>query len=232
MTDMIERPVRLARVAGVFYLLVIVIAMPGILMMGRLIDRHDAAATAERLLANQAIVYLAFAGYLLSTAAYVVVTALFYLLFRVVDRPVSLVAAFFSVVGLAAGAMSMLFVAAPLLVLRGIHPAALGTAASQDLAVLMNQLYLTSFDIGMVFFGFYCILIGWLIYHSRFLPRVLGVLMMIGGAGYLAFLWPPLALKLFPLHVVPGFIGEFALTLWLLFRGVDGPRWLERAQAR
>jgi hypothetical protein len=71
----------------------------------------------------------------------------------------------------------------------------------------------------LVFFGFYCLLIGYLIFRSTFLPRILGALMAFAGLGWLTFLSPPLAKYLYPYILAPGNIGEGALTLWLLAIG-------------
>jgi hypothetical protein len=76
----------------------------------------------------------------------------------------------------------------------------------------------------LVFFGFYCLLIGYLIFRSTFLPRILGVLMAIAGVGWLTFLSPTLANHLSPYIFAPGIIGEGALTLWLLAMGVNAER--------
>ena len=78
-----------------------------------------------------------------------------------------------------------------------------------------------------MFFGLYCVLIGPLILRSTFLPRILGVLMAVGGAGWLTFLSPSLGGYLFPYNVVPGVVGEVSLTLWLLVKGLDVRRWKE-----
>jgi hypothetical protein len=83
----------------------------------------------------------------------------------------------------------------------------------------------------LVFFGCYCLPIGYLIFSSTFLPRILGVLMAFAGLGWLTFLSPPLANHLSPYVFAPGILGEGALTLWLLVIGVDVPRWQERADA-
>ena len=85
-----------------------------------------------------------------------------------------------------------------------------------------------SYGIGLVFFGCYCLLIGYLVFRSTFLPRALGVLMVFAGLGWLIFLWPPLANSLFPYVLAPGMLGEGALTLWLLAMGVNEHRWKER----
>ncbi|HMG72660.1 MAG TPA: DUF4386 domain-containing protein [Pyrinomonadaceae bacterium] len=83
----------------------------------------------------------------------------------------------------------------------------------------------------LVFFGFYCLLIGYLIFRSTFLPRILGVLMVFAGLGWLTFLSPPLADSLSPYIFIPGLLGEGALTLWLLIMGVNVQRWKEQASA-
>jgi hypothetical protein len=83
----------------------------------------------------------------------------------------------------------------------------------------------------LVFFGFYCLLIGYLILRSTFLPRMLGVLMAFGGLGWLTFLSRSLAHDLYPYNLVPGLLGEGALTLWLLVSAVNEQRWTEQARA-
>ena len=84
----------------------------------------------------------------------------------------------------------------------------------------------------LVFFGAYCLLIGYLILRSTFLPPVLGVLMIIGGLGWLTFVSPSLAGQLKPFNLVPGIVGETALTVWLLLKGVNAERWRAQASAQ
>jgi hypothetical protein len=84
-------------------------------------------------------------------------------------------------------------------------------------------------DIGLIFFGFYCLLIGYLIFRSTFLPRILGVLMAFAGLAWLTFLSRPLANQLSPYNLAAGILGQGSLTLWLLVVGVNVPRWKERA---
>jgi hypothetical protein len=104
-------------------------------------------------------------------------------------------------------------------------------AASVSLAgIIVGPLGLTSVS-PLVFFGFYCLLIGYLIFRSTFLPRILGALMVIASLGWLTFLSPPLAKSLYPYNLAPGIIGEGSLTLWLLVVGVNVPRWVEQAGA-
>ena len=83
----------------------------------------------------------------------------------------------------------------------------------------------------MAFFGFYCLLIGFLIFRSTFLPRILGALMAIAGLAWLTFLSPPLANYLSPYNLALGALGEGSLMLWLLVMGVNVRRWKEQASA-
>jgi hypothetical protein len=81
----------------------------------------------------------------------------------------------------------------------------------------------------LLFFGPYCILIGWLIIRSTFLPRLIGWLMVLAGLGWLAFLSPPVARHLsVPIEGV-GVLAEASLMLWLLVKGVNEQRWKQQA---
>lgn len=82
----------------------------------------------------------------------------------------------------------------------------------------------------LLFFGPYCLTIGYLILRSTFLPRTLGVLMMLAGLGWLAFLSPPLASHLSLYIKILGILAEGALMLWLLVLGVNVQRWKEQAR--
>jgi hypothetical protein len=105
-------------------------------------------------------------------------------------------------------------------------------AAAFSLAGLMlavlTMLHLTRIDISpLVFFGFYCVLIGYLIVTSRLLPRIVGWLMILGGLGWLTFASSWLTKLLYPYSLAPGMIGEGALTISLLAIGVNVPGWRE-----
>jgi hypothetical protein len=84
-------------------------------------------------------------------------------------------------------------------------------------------------QINLGFFGLYCIAIGYLIVRSTFLPRSLGGLMIIGGLSWITFFLPALARQLAPFNMLPGFLAEVSLTVWLLAAGVNGQCWRESA---
>jgi hypothetical protein len=92
------------------------------------------------------------------------------------------------------------------------------------------------FNIALIFFGCTCIVNGYLIFKSRYLPKLVGILMQIAGACYLtacfAALFAPAFYDLIvPEILIPPFIGESSFCLWLLIKGVDVPKWMERQHA-
>jgi len=86
-------------------------------------------------------------------------------------------------------------------------------------------------NIALVFHGFYCILIGYLIFKSTFLPRFLGALMAFAGLAWLTYLSNPLVNHLSPYNLASGLLGDVSVFLWLLVMGVNAQRWKEQASA-
>jgi len=87
----------------------------------------------------------------------------------------------------------------------------------------------TLYMLALVPFGIHCLLIGYLIYKSTFLPRFLGVLMIIAGLCYVTFVSPSFIHYVSPYILIPGAIGEGTLTLWLLIASVNSVRWAQQA---
>jgi hypothetical protein len=168
-----------ARLAGVFYLVTMVGGVSAALLGSR----------------SEIFVY---AGNLVGDVAYAAATLLLYQIFKPVNRGLSLLAALFSLAGIAVGVMIVLG-----LVSSPVHP--------------------------LVFFGVYCLLMGYLIVRSTFMPRVLGAGMAIAGLGWLTFLYPPFGRSLFSTTMILGIVGEGALIVWLLVKAVDERRWNEQA---
>jgi len=89
------------------------------------------------------------------------------------------------------------------------------------------------FGVALIFFGCVCLILGYLIFRSGYLPRTIGVLMQIAGLSYLTdsfalILSPDFANRIFPAILVPAFIGEASLCLWLLVKGVNVEKWRAR----
>ena len=222
-----------ARIAGVFYLFTILArVIADAWVRNRLVVPDDATATAANIMAHEPLFRLGFAADIIAFASYVVLTALLYELFEPVARSLSLVAAFFSLVACAVQAISSLFHLAPLVLLEGAPYLSAFTAEQlQALALVFLKLRAVAYhNIGLVFFGLYCLLVGILILRSIFLPRILGVLMVLAGLSYVLFLSPPLVRFLQPyILIFPG-VGQISLTLWLLVIGLNDQRWKEQAR--
>jgi hypothetical protein len=222
-----------ARITGTLYLLTI---LTGIFsagyVSGRLVVSGDAAATAANMLAHKGLFQLGFAVYLIEMACQIAITALFYDLLKPAGRSVSLVAAFLGLTGGIIKTFSRLFFIAPLFILGGAHYLSVFSPEQlQALALLFLKVNNQGAAIALVFFGFYALLTGYLIIRSTFLPRILGVLAVIGGLGWLTFLYPPLGSRLFPFLAIFAILGAASLIFWLLVFGVNEQRWKEQAGA-
>jgi hypothetical protein len=200
---------------------------------GKLVVAGDAAATARNILAHQALYRLGFAAELVSVVAYLAVTLLLYDLLNPVSRLLSFSAAVFSFLGCTVQAVTSLFHLAPMILLSGDHGfAALNTDQLQALALISLKIRTQSASVYMVFFGWYCLLLGCLIIRSKFFPRVIGCFLLLAGASYQLFLFPQLANQLFRYVIAPaGTLGELSLVLWLLVVGVNADKWREQARA-
>src|SRR5437763_15657372 len=183
-----------ARITGVFYLLTL---LTGVFAQGfvseRLIVFGDAAATATNILMHKSLFQLGFAVYLIEMACQIAITALFYDLLKPAGRSVSLVAAFLGLTGCIIKTLSRLFFIAPLFIVGGAHYLSVFSAEQlQALALLFLRVNDHGAAIALVFFGFYAPLTGYIIVRSTFLPRVLAVLSIFGGFGWISCLYHPL----------------------------------------
>jgi hypothetical protein len=197
----------------------------------------DAAATASNILASESLFRLDLAADLISSVCYLGLTVILYELLKPLSRSISLVAACFGLVGVTTGIMDVLNHFAPLVLLGNAqYLAAVKPDQLQMLALSFLKLHSYGYTISLVFFGCQCFLCGWLVFSSTFLPRIIGVLLMIAGLAYLVisyanFLSPPFAHTIFPLIAVCGLAGEGSMSLWLIVKAVDGPKWEQQAIA-
>jgi uncharacterized protein DUF4386 len=224
---------RYARIAGVLFLLTMVAGGFGELIVPRLIVSADPGATARNIVASESLFRLAFAGYLVEALCDVALAWLLYVLLRPVHQNLSLLAAFLGLVSTAVYAVAELFYFAALLILKG------GTdylkTFSPDQVHGLAFLSLTLFNYGgglfFVFYGVASILRGYLIFQSGYLPRFLGVLVALGGVGFVVLNF---ALVLAPAYasdilLLPMIVALVAMTAWFLARGVDIPKWEAKA---
>ena len=232
-----ESPVLQARIAGACWLLCILAGVGGFIAAGPLIVANDAAATAANILAKESWYRLGFAFDLISGASYLVTTVFLYHVLKTVGRSLSMLAAVFGLAGVAIGGVAWVSRLGLLVLLHGDqYLSAFTMSQLQAMSMIGVKLQLQVFSIAMVFFGVQCISIGYLVARSTFLPRVLGILLGLGGTSYViasfaSFLIPSFGPHLIRFVFPVALIGEGSLTLWLLVKGVNIQRWNEQASA-
>lgn len=218
-----------ARTAGVLILLSIVFGAFGeAYAPARLIVANDAAATAHNIRSSPLLFRAGFAAYLIEAVCDVALALLFYVLLRPVNRNLALLAAFFGIVATVTYAFAECFYFAPALILSDApFLRAFTTEQLNALALLSLKLFGTIAGIFIGFYGIATIIRGWLALRSGYLPRVLGVLFIIGGAG---FVLQNVALVLAPAYATPFLLflmapAGVAMFLWLIVKGVDLTKW-------
>jgi len=221
-----------ARLAGVFEALEgLASAFGQVNVLGSLIVVGNATATAANILKHETLFRLGFASSLIGVVFHLGWALLFYQLFRPVNRSVSFCAVLVILVGCAIQAVTAVLYLAPWLVLTAGSPlSALTQQQLQAVAYMFLKLNGLTFDTYLVFFGLWCVLTGYLIFRSTFLPRILGVLLAIDGLGWMTFMSPPLGHYLFPAIAVASGLAEIPLQLWLLIFGVNNERWKAQAE--
>lgn len=217
---------RYARAAGVAMLLTIIFGALGeIYLPGKIVVGGDAATTAANILAHPTLFRLTFASYLVEGICDVALCVFLYILLRPVDRNLALLSAFFGLVSMItyATAESSFFAAA--LVLRDTGGmAAFPLEQRQALALLCMKISSKIATLFLCMYGIATMLRGYLIARSRYLPRVLGILFVIGGAGFFLrsatyLVAPALSSQWL---VMPLILAILPMTVWLLIRRIDG----------
>lgn len=225
-----------ARIGGWLYLFIIVAGTFGELFVrDKLVVSGDATATANNIMASQLLWRISVAGELIMLVCSVALALIFYVLLRPVSKNLALLAAFFNLVELAIDAANKLNLFAALFLSGGAdYLKAFEPHQRHALAYLSLKLHAYGFGISLVFFGFVCLILGYLLFRSGYFPKTLGVLMTIAGLSYLTnsftlILAPTYAAMIFPILVL-AFIGETSFCLWLIVKGVNVPKWNEKAR--
>lgn len=229
-------PRRLARMAGGLYLVNILLGFFAIgFVPASIFVAGDAAATAHNLQSNELLYRLGIAAHVILLSTNVPLAVIFYELFKVVNRRLSLLVVFFTLLGTAVEGANLANQFVPLTLLgNGPYSSALTPAQVQALAYAPLDLQGVGYAIYTAFFAFYGLTIGYLVFRSTFLPRVVGVLLAIGAASYLTFSFATIVSPGFAAHLdlylqLPSLVGEGSFCLWLLLAGVNVKRWNDHA---
>jgi hypothetical protein len=217
---------RYARAAGVAMLLSIVFGFLGEMYLpGKIVVSGDAGATAANIRANSALFRLTFASYLVEGICDVALLVWFYVLLKPVDRNLALLSAFFGVVSTVTFAIAQSsFFAASLILKDTAGMTAFTTEQREALALLAVRVSSMIATLFLCMYGIASMIRGYLIARSGYLPRVIGILLMIGGLGFVLRSTTYLLAPSFssPFLLLPMALAVIPLTGWLLFRGIGG----------
>jgi len=226
-----------ARIGGVLYLIIIVIGFCSeFFVRDKLAVSGDVTATANNIMASESLWRISIAGDLILLVCAVPLTLILYVLLSPVNKHLALLAVFFNIIEFPIEAVSKLCLFAALFLsgnadyLKAFEP-----HQRHALVNISLKLHDYGFGIDLVFFGFACLVYGYLLFRSGYFPRTIGVLMAIAGLSYLTnsftlILAPAYAGRIF-LILVFALIGELSFCLWLMLMGVNVQRWKEQASA-
>lgn len=228
----------LSRTGGVLYLIIIAIGVFGeMFVRRRLVVPGDAAGTAAKIQSMESLWRFGIAAEYLLLICGISLAAIFLILLRPVSRDLAWLAVFFNVVSLTVEAVAGLNLIAALFPLGNAnYLSAFEPEQLHTLARLAIRTHGHGFSVALLFFGCFCVVAGYLIFRSGYLPKALGILMQLAGVSYLThsfalILAPTLADRIFAVIFIVPFVAETSLAFWLLVKGVDVQRWSERVRA-
>jgi hypothetical protein len=224
-------PNKTARVAGVLYLIIFSLGIFGELFVRRsLIVPGDAATTFDNILASESLFRLALVTDLIRSACFLLLPLVLYRLLKPVNKTIALLMVIFALVNIGIAMLNMLNYFAVLLLLSGADYL---TAFEADQLHAQVMFFLDLHDYGAFipqFLSLWLLLVGYLVFKSGFLPRILGILLIIGGLG---FVIDSVTFVLFPNFDVTISLftiwGELIFALWLLIKGVNVEEWETRS---
>jgi len=223
-------PLVRARVAGFLYLIANIFAPFTLLYLpSRFIVRGDAAATANNVIASESLFRFGIVGNLFTFIANIFLALALYQLLKVVNRNMASLMVISFLVGVPIAMLNELTQLAILQLLGGAdYLKAYPTDQLQALAYLLLRLHDQGLLIAHIFFGLWLLPMGYLVFKSGFIPKIVGVLLVIAGVGYVvqsfaAFLGYNVNIILFT------GLGELVFLLWLLIKGVNVEQWKKRA---
>lgn len=234
----VSSPKRLARVAGLLYLVVGILgAFAFAAVYTRMYVAGDAATTAGNLVANAGIVRIGVAADLIQVTAWVFVALTLYALLRHVSANAARAMVVLVAIGAAISCVNILFEFEGMRVATdATYLAAVGTAGSNGLALVLLDLQHYGYSIAGIFFGTWLMPLGYLAFKSGMFPKALGMVLVVGGIGYLAdtlaaFVAPELTATIHPVAALLGIVAEVWTLVYLLVKGVRTPSLAGRPSA-
>jgi hypothetical protein len=218
----------LARIAGLCYLIVIATGLfSEVFVRQAMRVSNDAMATAHNIMNNEMLFRWGFVADMINFVIGLPVILIIYYFFKRTNKLMLQLAVVLVIIQTSIIALNLVNQATPLLLLSDeVYLNSFQDGQLATLSLLSLNIQVQGYAIGLVFFGFYCIIIGFVIFSSGAIPKIIGVLYAIAGFCYLInsftmFLSKGFENPYFIYLAIPIFIGELSLCLWLLFKGVD-----------
>jgi hypothetical protein len=222
-------PKKLARIGGIIYLIILISGAFGEMMVrSKLVVFGDPQATALNIMASPLLWRAGILGDLLMQLCDVPLIVIFYVLLKPVNRNLALMNLLFNLIQTAVLVANKLNLILPMFLLENSdYLKTFDASQLQTLSYLFIRLHNYGFGVGLLFFAFVCLVEGHLIATSGFFPALLGRLLQLAGVCYLV---NSVLLIIHPewsdlLILLPCFVAELALGLWMLIKGVDEPQW-------
>jgi hypothetical protein len=227
---------RYARIAGALFLISLAAGGFGeAYVPAKMIVSTDAAATVANIRNFEFMYRLGFASFMIESLCDIVLVLILYALLKPVNKELSMMAAFIALIGTAVFAVAELFYIAPVLILGGANTYlnTFSTEQLNSLVLLSLKFYSYGGMITTAYYGLGLLIRAYLIFRSGYLPKFVGLLMAIGGLGFvvrnfLLILAPAYASQVLLMLMFPG---GLILAIWLLVRGVDVPKWKAKMEA-
>ena len=220
-----QSPRKTARMAGFFYLMFIITFVSASIIRSRLIVFGDAATTANNILSAQGLFRIGFVTELVSAVFFVLAAWALYVLLKPVNKNLALLFLLLNLGGVAVECINALNLFAALQFFNGANYLnVFQTGQLQAMAMSFLNSYTNRFMITQIFFSTWLLPLGYLVYKSRFLPRLLGILLILDFFAILSwflqfFLLPDYGILSYP-GLAISFIAEFSISLWLLIKAV------------
>jgi hypothetical protein len=217
---------KVAAIAGSGYLAIIILGIfAEFFVRSRLLVAGDATATANNILASEWLFRVGIASDLIMLSFDVLVAWALYDLLKQVNQSLAMLALLFRLIHAAIYGATLLLLFFVLLLLSGAdYLAVIETDKLHALVLLFLNGHSYGYDLGLLFFGLHCFVLGYLIFNSGYIPRILGVLLISASLAYLIgsftrFLFPDYVDNISPIYVV-SLIAELSLCIWLLVRAI------------
>lgn len=215
---------KIAKITGIGYLIIFVTGFfSNFFVLENIVVWEEADKTLQNLIHNEMLFRFGIIGFVIMVIADLLLAWTLYYLLMKANKKISSLAALFRIVNAAIFGLALMY----LMNVLNMLPDAKNN-------IQMGNEILSSFTgfnatwlIGLIFFGFHLIILGYLIFKSGYIPKILGVLLLIAGAGYLIDSFANILLPAYNNYkdiftmivLLPGIIGELSFTIWLLLKG-------------